>query len=86
MKKLLFSLVAIAALQMSFMPSSNVDNTCLEEESLTGFINCLEARRNATRQRDQIIANGGSVTNANRAYCIIWSRSTNGQCGPCKYQ
>ena len=78
MKKTLFSLVVIAALQMSFIASSEADTPCVEEETSclveeetqAEFINCLAARANADRQRDQFLASGYTVENANRAFAL----------------
>ena len=93
MKKILFSLVAIAALQLSFISSSDArilsseaDTSCEVEETVTceveiQFVNCLAARANARRQTEGIAVSNPST--ANFIYCLIFSRDTNGSCGDC---
>ena len=93
MKKALFLLVAIVALQVSTWASSLTETPCLEEEisclieeAQAEYVNCLAARANAESQV-QIMVENGECTNedAKRAFCIIWKYSTNGQCGPCRF-
>lgn len=82
-KKLFFVIAITAIFVMSFTTPTDLPHT---KETTTEFVNCLAARQNAERQRAQVLSNGGSVSTANQVYCIVWSYSTYGQCGPCKYQ